>query len=269
MDVGEDEFRNYIDKIPFGGNYLIERKILASLGEERRKQITSEIEQKREQKKFTKPPEVEHIPKPAEEPKQEPKYEPVREKTGKKERVSDLPVETSPAQTEEKGTSRHQYLQSLIKRMAEEKGYKATVEESIPDGRVDVGLLKNGKKIACEISVTNAPDNELGNIEKCLKAGYDKVLMCAQDKKHLEKIRTLVMEKLTDSALEKVMFVEPEELFFYLEEEAAKDSGKEQRVKGYKVKVNYQPLNQDDKKRKREAVAQVILGAFKRLKGKD
>jgi hypothetical protein len=257
VEVGEDEFREYMNNLPFGQKYLVERKIFASLGEERRNVIAKEIEQTHEQKKVFKSSETSHVSKP-QEPKQKPKHEPVPEIIDKKESVS-----------EEKDTTRHQYLQSLIKRIAEEKGYKATIEEAIPDGRVDVGLLRNGKKIACEISVTNAPDNELGNIEKCLKAGYDKVLMCSQDKKHLERIRNLVMEKLADFALEKVSFFEPEELFIYLEEEAAKDSSKEQRVKGYKVKVNYNPLSQDDKKRKREAVAQVILGAFKRLKGKD
>ena len=58
-------------------------------------------------------------------------------------------------------------------------------------------------------------------------------------------------------------------VLFYLEEEAAKDSSKEDRVKGYKVKVNYQPVSSSEKKIKREAVAQVILGAFRRLKGKN
>jgi hypothetical protein len=85
----------------------------------------------------------------------------------------------------------------------------------------------------------------------------------------LEKIQTLVTEKLSKSDLEKVVFFEPDEFFSYLEEEAAQESSTEKRVKGYKVKVNYSPLNQEDKKRKREAVAQVILGAFKRLKGKN
>ena len=153
--------------------------------------------------------------------------------------------------------------------MAEEKGYKATIEEPIPEGRVDVGLLKGGKKIACEISVTTSPEHECANIEKCLKAGYDKVVMVSQDKRSLEKIRVFAKEKLSDSDLEKIMFFEPEELLFFLEEETAKESTKEKRVKGYKVKVNYEPLSSTEKKRKREAVAQVILGAFKRLKGKE
>ncbi len=270
VEVGEDQFREYMDNLPFGKKYLIERKILSSRVDERRAVLAREVEVRREERKIVKPPEIKYSPKSAEaskpeqkqEFKQTPKYEPAQEKpeTFKKK---------EPATPEDKGNSRHQYLQSLIKRMAEEKGYKATIEEPISDGRVDVGLLKNGKKIACEVSVTNTPEYECSNIEKCLKAGYDKVIMCSQDKKHLEKIRSFVMEKLSGSDLEKVMFFEPEELLFYFEEEAAKNSNKEERVKGYKVKVNYQPVSTSEKNIKREAVAQVILGAFRRLKGRE
>jgi len=52
----------------------------------------------------------------------------------------------------------------------------------------------------------------------------------------------------------------------FLEEEAAAEMTKEKRVKGYKVKVQYQPIKEEDKKAKREAVAQVILQAMKRMK---
>ena len=155
--------------------------------------------------------------------------------------------------------------------MAEEKGYRAVIEQPTSDGlgRVDVGLERSGKKIACEISVTTNSEHELCNIEKCLKAGYDKVIMCSPEKRSLEKIRALVMEKLADSGIEKVMFFEPDELLFYLEDEAAQELNREKRVKGYKVRVNYQPLNHAEKKNKRDMVTQVLVGAMRRLKGND
>jgi hypothetical protein len=40
-------------------------------------------------------------------------------------------------------------------------------------------------------------------------------------------------------------------------------------VKGYKVKVQYQPVDEAEQKAKREAVANVILQAMKRMKGKN
>lgn len=49
---------------------------------------------------------------------------------------------------------------------------------------------------------------------------------------------------------------------------AAAELTKEERVKGYKVKVQYQAASDEEKKVKREAVAQVILRALKRMKEK-
>ncbi|MFH1970875.1 MAG: type IV secretion system DNA-binding domain-containing protein [Patescibacteria group bacterium] len=172
--------------------------------------------------------------------------------------------------TKEKDISQHRYLQALIKKMAEEKGYKAVIEKPTPDGqgKVDVSLEKNGKKIACEVSLTTTDEQELKNIEKCLAAGYEKVILCSPEKKNLEKVKDLVSQKLKDADKEKVLFLQPEEMYFYLEEESAKDAGKEERVKGYRVKVKYQPVKETEKKKKREAVAQVVLQAMKRMKGK-
>jgi hypothetical protein len=39
-----------------------------------------------------------------------------------------------------------------------------------------------------------------------------------------------------------------------------------ERIKGYKVKVQYQPLEEEEKKARREAVAQVILQSLRRQK---
>ncbi|GAI23102.1 unnamed protein product, partial [marine sediment metagenome] len=136
-----------------------------------------------------------------------------------------------------------------------------------PDGvgRVDVGLERDGKRIACEVSLTSTDKQELSNIEKCLTAGYDKILLCSPDKRTLDKVKSLTIQKLKESDKEKVLFFQPEELFSYLEEEAALVKSKEERVKGYKVKVRYQPVGETEKKVKREAVGQVILQALRRL----
>ena len=250
LEVSEQEFQQYMNALPFGMNYLIERKSIVA-PEVSRPRLIPQMTEKPVQKRLGSAETVRKIPEPKEVEKQAPQLLPKEEA---------VPEERS---------SRHQYLQNLVKRLAEEKGYKATIEEPIPDGRVDVGLERSGKRIACEISVTNTPEHECANIEKCFKAGYDLVLMCSQDKRHLQKIRVMANERLAITDLEKVRFFEPEELLLYLDEETAKESGKEERIKGYKVKVNYQAMSKADKDRKREAVAQVILGAFKRLKGKE
>lgn len=261
LKMEESKCREYMDSLPFGKNYLVERKTLAELSEKRLALINDEVEKRREKKKSFKPiaesiVEIAESTKPIKSAK-EPADTVIKEKAQMKE----------PVVSEEKGKTQHQYLQNLIKKMAEEKGYKAVIEQPTPDGlgRVDVGLERSGKRIACEISVTTDSEHELGNIEKCLRSGYEKVILCSPEKRTLEKIRDLVMEKLEDG-IEKVMFFEPEEIYFYLEEEAARNHGREERIKGYKVKVNYKPVDKKQKETKREALNHVLFSAMKRMR---
>jgi hypothetical protein len=169
---------------------------------------------------------------------------------------------------EERTQSQHRYLQALIKRMAEDRGYRAVIEEPTPDGlgRIDVGLEQNGKKIACEVSVTTDEEQEFHNIQKCLTAGYEKIIVCAPDQKKLNKIKDYAMEKLSSNYPDKLLYFEPEALFVFLDEQVVQQTIKEERVKGYRVKVQYQPMNEEDRNKKRESVAQVIFRSMKRLK---
>lgn len=118
--------------------------------------------------------------------------------------------------------------------------------------------------IACEISETTSDTYELKNIEKCLAAGYEKVILCSQEKNFLEKVRVAAEKRLKKAEIGRVLFLQPEELYFLLEEEAAGLAGKEERVKGYRVKTSFSPVREGEKKTKREA--KVILGAMRRLR---
>ena len=73
-----------------------------------------------------------------------------------------------------RGGQQHKYLQQLVKRIVEDKGYKATIEKAILKGmgKVDVALEKHERSIACEISVTSTEDYELSNLQKCLAGGF-------------------------------------------------------------------------------------------------
>ena len=65
-------------------------------------------------------------------------------------------------------------------------------------GSVDVALERDGRAVACEISVSTNPEQELGNIQKCLAAGFETVLVISPEKKNLAGIRETV-----ESSLEK------------------------------------------------------------------
>ncbi|MDO8571198.1 MAG: hypothetical protein Q7R79_00775, partial [bacterium] len=123
-----------------------------------------------------------------------------------------------------------------------------------------------GMKIACEISVTTDYMQEFHNIEKCLTAGCIKIIVCSPDRKKLDKIRAYTMERLESSEYERIFYFEPETLFAYFDERVAQQTVKEGRVKGYRVKVQYNAGDEEEKRNKRESVAHVILNSMRRLK---
>ena len=121
-------------------------------------------------------------------------------------------------------------------------------------------------KIACEVSVTSTDQQELANIEECLSVSYDKVILCSTKKRSLQRVRKLAAEKLEEPDRDRVLCLEPEELLSYLAEGTTDEAVGEQRVKGYKVKVRHQPVREAEEQAKRDAVAQVIVQALRRLK---
>lgn len=119
-------------------------------------------------------------------------------------------------QTPGRGGEHHKYLQQLIKRWAEGRGYQVTLEKPVLDGLgiVDVVLEKNGcPPIACEISVTTPAEHELKNAEKCLAAGFEHVFLVAPDKDALGRVRARASSVLRAAQLKKLRFVLPEEVF--------------------------------------------------------
>jgi hypothetical protein len=168
-----------------------------------------------------------------------------------------------------RGGGQHKYLQNLIKRMGQAKGYKATIEKEVLAGlgSVDVALEKDGYAIACEISVSTDVEHELGNIQKCLAAGFDQVLLICSDRKMLTKAKEAVALALGEEKALRVQLLSPEELFPFLEAIEAKDAGREETVRGYKVKVQYQAVSEKEKSSRKQAIAQTIHQALKRMKG--
>jgi predicted DNA-binding transcriptional regulator AlpA len=115
-----------------------------------------------------------------------------------------------------RGGPQHKYLQDLIRRWAEGRGYMVTTEKEVLDGLgiVDLVLEKQGyAPVACEISVTTSPDHELQNAEKCLAAGFEHVFLVAPDQDTLRRVRTRAASILTPNQMKKVRFVLPEQVF--------------------------------------------------------
>jgi hypothetical protein len=165
-----------------------------------------------------------------------------------------------------KEESQHRYLQALIKKMAESRGYATRIEEPTPDGkgRVDVHLERNGKRIAVEICNTTEAEWEVHNIQKCIAAGYDVIVACSNEKKSLDGIRKKA-ESLLDVAIQaKLQFFQPEQFFVFLDQELAKEASKEVRVKGYRVKVNYSAVSGDEAKNLSNSIVKTVTDATRK-----
>ena len=105
---------------------------------------------------------------------------------------------------------------------------------------VDVLLEKGDHSIAVEISVTTSPEWELHNIQKCLAAGYSRVVVCTTQETKISHIKRHIASSLTEQEQVKVQVIASTEIqsIFDLEQ---KPQTTETVVKGYRVKVKYEP----------------------------
>lgn len=213
-------------------------------------------------------------PNPPEKPKSDGSGQPIREKGKSEEKAVSTPTTSLPLPpllaASGKDMQGHRYLQFLVKRMAENKGFLVTVEKEVfgGAGKIDVALENGSRKIACEISVTNTADYELQNVRKCLSAGYSPVVVISADGRHLDKIKRLATEHLAAADLAKAHFLTPEEFHSWLENLATGNSKSEEKVKGFKVNVRLKPVDETGLSTRKRAISDVVFGGLKKLKNK-
>ena len=121
--------------------------------------------------------------------------------------------------------------------------------------------------VACEISVTTTPEHELGNIQKCLAAGYSYVAEVSTEKRRLGAVRALAKKQLSEEDFARAAFVSPEELFELLPSLESPVTEKENTVRGYRVRVRLKPGEQAAQEERRGAVSAVIVKSLRRIKG--
>lgn len=198
--------------------------------------------------------------KPVVEPKPDtipPEPEPVQE-------VPPVQESTEPAKPKEKllgrGGTNHSYLQNLIKKYAEEKGFKAIIEEKVLGGSgfVDVSLTFNKLKIACEISISTEIAYEVQNIQKCLAAGYDQVVVVSNKQSKLDRLLKQAREVLDDVEMQQAYGFLPEGFVLHLDSLVANQQKPEKTVRGYKVKSSFKATSKAEGDAKSLAVARLI-----------
>ena len=166
-----------------------------------------------------------------------------------------------------KGGPKHRYLQSLVKELAEQQGFRATVEAPLPGGagQVDVLLEREGLRVAAEVSVTTPAGYERGNVRKCLTAGFDQVMVVlTKSRASRDRYREVILEGLTAAEQDRVSFLLPEDVPGYFASLAPPPDPGETTVRGYKVRVSHSVVSPEDARERRERLARLVarsLGA--------
>jgi hypothetical protein len=173
------------------------------------------------------------------------------------------PVDREPG----KGGKKHRYLQSLVKELGEQQGFRAVVEAPLPDGdgQVDILLTRDGIRAAFEVSVSTPAAWEQENVRKCLAAGYERVaLVLAKSPRTQGRFRDTITEGLSPEERERVSFLAPEDLPDYIAGLAPPPEPTETMVKGYRVKVSQTVVSPAEAKVRRERLAGVIARSLDR-----
>ena len=154
-----------------------------------------------------------------------------------------------------RGGAEHKYLQHLIKRLGEEREFRAIIEEQIGEGKsVDVVLRRDSVALAFEISVTTETEHELGNLKKCAGLGYAQLFFVSTSKRKRDQIARRLK---ADGGTTTVTVLSPEDIVPALDALEI-PGGTESTVRGYKVKINRQSLSYEDVVSRRSAVAKIV-----------
>jgi excisionase family DNA binding protein len=135
------------------------------------------------------------------------------------QKTTSAEVPGNAVQTPGRGGEHHKYLQQLIKRWGEGRGYTVTIEKTILDGlgSVDVAIEKGSHAIACEISVSTNAEHEIGNVQKCLAAGFKDVILISSEKKVLTAVRHALVAALSSAQFRQIKFLTPEGTFSFID----------------------------------------------------
>lgn len=114
-----------------------------------------------------------------------------------------------------RGGPQHKYLQQLVRKLAEDRGYTVSVERPVLDGHghVDVHLQRGDVSIGCEISVSTDAEHETRNLSKCLSAGFGYAVLISPEEETLVAARSLF-----GHYDKRVRFVSPDGFIAFLEE---------------------------------------------------
>ncbi|GAA4815328.1 hypothetical protein GCM10023232_08780 [Sphingosinicella ginsenosidimutans] len=173
---------------------------------------------------------------------------------------------SSPSRKLGKGGPKHRYLQSLVKELGEQQGFRATIEAPLPGGgQIDVLLEQGETAVPVEISVTTPAEYECGNIRKCLAAGFPRVaFVLAKSKATHGRFQSALLAGLTPEEQARVAILAPEDIPDYIAALSPAPAPSESVVKGWKVRVSRTSVSPEDAKERRDRLAKIVARSLSR-----
>jgi site-specific DNA recombinase len=169
-----------------------------------------------------------------------------------------------------KGGKKHRYLQNLVKGLAEQQGFRATIEAPMAGGQVDVLLERDGETIAIEVSVTTPVEWERQNLHRCLAEPFSRVaLVLAKSQQTAKSYREAVMAGLTPDELARLSILYPDDLPDFIGSLAPSPEPDANIVKGYRVRVSRTDVSPEEAKARRETLARLVGESLRRQRSEE
>jgi Type IV secretion-system coupling protein DNA-binding domain len=185
-----------------------------------------------------------------------------------KETVSEKKI-IEPPRDLGRGGTQHKAIQQRIKKAAEELGFMSVIEKLVLDGlgSVDLLLERDGQTIACEISISTTIDHEVGNVSKCLKAGFPMVAVICLDEERLRKIKKAVAGSLGLELAGHVQYFQPDPFIDYLKGlKAPVPVPTETQSGGYKIRRSAPERSAQERRQKEDIANRIIAEAMRKKK---
>ncbi len=184
--------------------------------------------------------------------------------------VSETDTEERPAAPSHnpgKGGPLHITLQKLIKAAAEARGFRAVIESPTGTGKesVDVALLREDQRIACEISISTTAEQELGNARKCLSLDFQLIALILADDRRRTQLSNAIATSFSPSEQSRLRCFTAEEFIAYLTTlpEAPVSKPGEKTIRGWKVKRTHVKLTDEERAAKSKAAFELLAQEMK------
>ena len=170
---------------------------------------------------------------------------------------------------ERETVKRHRYLQEYIQQLAQQRGFKTTLEKQTKDGgRIDLVLEYNDISLAIEVAITNSLDYEVQNMQKCITDGFQRIWLISDSKVHLANIKKCLQKQVKGNVFNTIEFIQSDFIVEHLDTLLGTTQTKTERIHGYRVTTSFTENGSLSSEDKQHEITDMILESMRKKKKK-